>query len=66
MSEIVGPHQFEFTPKRAMSLYSISTLSTLEYIKANYPSTAVIFLDIKCAFDCISNDIISYPSALKS
>ena len=66
MSEIVGPHQFGFTPKRAMSLYSISTLSTLEYIKANYPSAAVIFLDIKCAFDCISNDIISYPSALKS
>ena len=58
MSEIVGPHQFGFTPKRAMSLCSISTLSTLEYIKANHPSAALIFLDIKSAFDCISNDAI--------
>ena len=58
MTEIVGSHQFGFTQGRAMSLCSLSTLSTIEYIKEFHPSAAVIFFDIASAFDSVSNDAI--------
>ena len=56
MSDIVGPQQFGFTKGRAMSLCSLSTLATIEYLKEFHPSAAVLFLDIAAAFDSVSND----------
>ena len=58
MTDIVGPHQFGFTQNRAMSLSSLSTLATIEYLKKCHPTAAVLFFDIAAAFDSVSNDAI--------
>ena len=54
MTDIVGSHQFGFTRGQAMLLYSLSMLTTIEYIKKFHPSAAVTFLILQVR----SNDAI--------
>ena len=54
MTSIISSNQFGFCPGRAMSLANLSTLLLLDELNKHHPSAALVFIDIKAAFDSIS------------
>ena len=64
MTSIISCNQFGFCPGRAMSLASLSTLLLLDELRAHHPKAALVFIDIKAAFDSISiqtlNEILCF------
>ena len=54
MTSIISSNQFGFCPGRAMSLANLSTLLLIDELHKHHPTAALVFIDIKAAFDSIS------------
>ena len=58
MTSIISPNQFGFCPGRAMSLANLSTLHVIDVLRHQHAEAAMLFIDIKSAFDSISTDTL--------